>query len=60
MRLRENNNFSAPSPAPDNPANSNWWGQFVTDEELEEIHLSSKLLMLFEIIKGCKEQGDKL
>lgn len=37
-----------------------WWEQFLTEEDLENIHLSSKLFLLFEILAQCEAIGDKM
>ncbi|KAI8432367.1 hypothetical protein MSG28_004774 [Choristoneura fumiferana] len=37
-----------------------WWMKLVTDEELEHIRHSHKLLLLFDILRQCEAIGDKL
>lgn len=37
-----------------------WWEQFLTEEDLENISLSSKLFLLFEILAQCEAIGDKM
>lgn len=37
-----------------------WWEQFLSEEDLENINLSSKLFLLFEILAQCETIGDKM
>ncbi|XP_047997561.1 transcriptional regulator ATRX homolog isoform X2 [Leguminivora glycinivorella] len=37
-----------------------WWMKLVTEEELEDIRHSHKLLLLFDILRQCEAIGDKL
>ncbi|XP_076390210.1 uncharacterized protein LOC100874907 [Megachile rotundata] len=37
-----------------------WWSQFVQPEHFEDIRVSSKLLLLFGILKECEQIGDKI
>ncbi|XP_063385527.1 transcriptional regulator ATRX homolog, partial [Cydia fagiglandana] len=37
-----------------------WWMKLVTEEELEDIRHSNKLLLLFDILRQCEAIGDKL
>ncbi|XP_066589784.1 transcriptional regulator ATRX homolog isoform X2 [Prorops nasuta] len=37
-----------------------WWSQYVEPEHLEDMHMSTKLLLLFGIIQGCEQLGDKI
>lgn len=38
---------------------NDWWRPYVTKEDLETILPSNKLKILFEILKKCKENGEK-
>lgn len=37
-----------------------WWSQFVQPEHFEDMRVSSKLLLLFGILKECEQIGDKI
>lgn len=39
---------------------SEWWMKMVPDDELNNIHNSPKLLILFELLRECAEIGDKI
>ncbi|CRK94153.1 CLUMA_CG007672, isoform A [Clunio marinus] len=39
---------------------SDWWKQFVGDDELESLFTSSKLILLFEILRLCEMRGEKV
>ncbi|KAK9685229.1 SNF2-related domain [Popillia japonica] len=48
---------------PDPPDPSEWWKEFCkfcTDEDLDNIYVSGKLALLFEILKHCESIGDKV
>ncbi|KAI4469005.1 rad54-like [Holotrichia oblita] len=45
---------------PDPPDPSEWWKEFCTDEDLDNINTSGKLSLLFEILKHCESIGDKV
>lgn len=47
----------------DNEADSGgqeWWGQFCSGKELNNIAHSGKLMLLFEILNQCELIGDKM
>nr|XP_012224632.1 PREDICTED: transcriptional regulator ATRX isoform X2 [Linepithema humile] len=37
-----------------------WWTQFVQPEHFEDLRVSAKLSLVFEIVKECEQIGDKL
>lgn len=37
-----------------------WWIPMVTEEEIEDMRNSHKLVLLFEILRQCEAIGDKL
>lgn len=37
-----------------------WWSQFVQPEHFEDMRISSKLILLFGILKECEQIGDKV
>ncbi|XP_017875510.1 transcriptional regulator ATRX homolog isoform X2 [Ceratina calcarata] len=37
-----------------------WWLQFVKPEDLEDMRVSAKLMLLFGILKECEQIGDKV
>ncbi|KAK0163108.1 hypothetical protein PV327_006816 [Microctonus hyperodae] len=37
-----------------------WWTEFVNPEDIYDIRVSAKLLILFDIIKECEAMGDKV
>lgn len=37
-----------------------WWEDDIAKEELDNINHSSKLFLLFQILKECEEIGDKM
>ena len=37
-----------------------WWSQFVKPEHFEDMRISSKLILLFGILKECEQIGDKV
>lgn len=39
---------------------SEWWEEYCSGEELDNIALSGKLHLLFEILKQCEVIGDKV
>ena len=50
---------------PDNENNkkeltSEWWAEFVKEEDQYKVELSGKLTLLFEILKMCEDIGDKV
>ncbi|KAK0085266.1 hypothetical protein PV325_005517 [Microctonus aethiopoides] len=40
--------------------NKEWWSEFVKPEDLDDLRVSAKLLILFDIIKECEAMGDKV
>lgn len=42
-----------------NSVTSTWWRQLIKRKELESLLSSNKLILLFEILKKCKEMGEK-
>ncbi|XP_044017752.1 transcriptional regulator ATRX-like isoform X2 [Aphidius gifuensis] len=42
------------------PGQSEWWSQFVEDDYFEDMRISSKLLLLFDILKESEQIGDKV
>lgn len=39
---------------------SNWWKQYVTNDDLNSIFSSNKLVILFEILRMCEQRGEKV
>ena len=39
---------------------SEWWAEFVKEEDQYKVELSGKLTLLFEILKMCEDIGDKV
>ncbi|KAH3820866.1 hypothetical protein DPMN_122615, partial [Dreissena polymorpha] len=39
---------------------SEWWAEFVKEEDEYKLELSGKLMLLFEILKMCEDIGDKV
>ncbi|XP_052212127.1 transcriptional regulator ATRX homolog [Dreissena polymorpha] len=39
---------------------SEWWAEFVKEEDKYKLELSGKLKLLFEILKMCEDIGDKV
>ncbi|XP_017760538.1 PREDICTED: transcriptional regulator ATRX homolog [Eufriesea mexicana] len=37
-----------------------WWAQFIQSENLKDMKVSSKLILLFGILKECEQIGDKV
>lgn len=37
-----------------------WWIKLVTEDELEDMRHSHKLVLLFDILRQCETIGDKL
>lgn len=37
-----------------------WWIKLVTEDELEDMRHSHKLVLLFDILRQCEAIGDKL
>lgn len=37
-----------------------WWEQFLSSDDLEDVTLSGKLFLLFEILRQCEAIGDKM
>ncbi|XP_046489570.1 transcriptional regulator ATRX isoform X2 [Neodiprion pinetum] len=44
----------------DAPQAGEWWSQFVEPEHFEDLRISSKLVLLFAILKECEQIGDKV
>ena len=42
----------------DNP--TEWWMSLVTEDELDDLRHSHKLVLLFDILRQCETIGDKL
>lgn len=40
--------------------NTEWFDQFLKDEDFEDIKISAKLFLLFEILNQCEAIGDKM
>lgn len=40
--------------------NKDWFSQYVTEEEMNSLHLSNKLLVMFEILHQCAQRGEKV
>lgn len=38
---------------------TNWWRNIIAQEDLESIIPSNKIKVMFEILKLCKERGEK-
>lgn len=48
---------------PDQPRSENpteWWMSMCSEEELNDVRHSNKLVLLLEILKSCEAIGDKL
>ncbi|XP_012940516.1 transcriptional regulator ATRX [Aplysia californica] len=45
---------------PENQVSSQWWAQYVTEDDKSKLELSNKLTLLFEILRMCEEIGDKV
>ena len=39
---------------------SEWWAEFVKEDDEYKLELSGKLKLLFEILKMCEDIGDKV
>ena len=39
---------------------SEWWAEYVKEEDRFKLELSGKLVLLFEILKMCEDIGDKV
>jgi len=39
---------------------SEWWAEFVKEEDENRLELGGKLMLLFEILKMCEDIGDKV
>lgn len=39
---------------------SEWWAEYVKEEDESKLELSGKLVLLFEILKMCEDIGDKV
>jgi len=39
---------------------SEWWAEFVKEEDENRLELSGKITLLFEILKMCEDIGDKV
>ncbi|XP_046748498.1 transcriptional regulator ATRX-like [Diprion similis] len=44
----------------DAPQAGEWWSQFIEPEHFEDMKISSKLVLLFAILKECEQIGDKV
>ncbi|XP_060067660.1 transcriptional regulator ATRX-like [Ylistrum balloti] len=44
----------------DRPLTTDWWADYVTEEDANRIELSGKLTLLFEILRMSEEIGDKV
>lgn len=44
----------------DQTVTSEWWAEFVKEEDEQKLELSGKLVLLFEILKMCEDIGDKV
>lgn len=44
----------------DTSVTSSWWRTFVSNENLESLFSSNKLIILFEILKLCQQRNDKV
>lgn len=42
------------------PQAGEWWSQFVEPEHFEDLRISSKLVLLFAILKESEQIGDKV
>lgn len=52
--------YEIPEDLPPKEDASEWWMKMVPDEELNNLHNSPKLLILFELLRECAEIGDKI
>jgi transcriptional regulator ATRX len=39
---------------------SEWWAEFVKEEDEFRLELSGKMTLMFEILKMCEDIGDKV
>lgn len=39
---------------------SEWWAEFVKEEDEFKLELGGKLVLMFEILKMCEDIGDKV
>ena len=48
--------------APEGPkeVTSEWWAEYVKEEDEAKLELSGKLMLLFQILKMCEDIGDKV
>lgn len=63
MYKTKNSSFTVSADIEDLPPKedaSEWWMKMVPDEELNNIHNSPKLIILFELLRECAEIGDKI
>ncbi|XP_012279926.1 transcriptional regulator ATRX homolog isoform X2 [Orussus abietinus] len=49
-----------PEPEENREEPSEWWSQFVQQKHFDDIRISSKLTLLFGILKECEQIGDKV
>lgn len=42
------------------PQAGEWWNQFIEPEHFEDLRVSSKLVLLFAILKEAEQIGDKV
>ncbi|XP_070197492.1 transcriptional regulator ATRX homolog isoform X3 [Littorina saxatilis] len=42
------------------PVSSDWWAEYVTEEDKDKLELGGKLVLLFDILRMCEEIGDKV
>ncbi|KAG5896421.1 hypothetical protein JTB14_022501 [Gonioctena quinquepunctata] len=57
---RENGEDSDPELTEVTEAKKEWWQEYCDGEELDKVDNSSKLFLLFEVLKECEEIGDKI
>lgn len=39
---------------------SNWWSDFVSEDDMESLYSSNKMILLFEILRYCQQKGEKV
>ncbi|KAL0102451.1 hypothetical protein PUN28_018014 [Cardiocondyla obscurior] len=59
-KTRNNPGDEEESPSPTGATESEWWLQFVQPEDYDDLRASSKLLILFGILKESEQIGDKV
>ena len=42
------------------PVSSEWWAEYVSEEDQNRLELGGKLVLLFDILRMCEEIGDKV